>query len=446
MMRKSIPIIILFSLVLIIIFAIPITSYAADDDFEVSYSFSPNPLGKAGGDVQLRLTIRNTGTTNITWVDVVINTASAYNRHWSATITPGSSRTVTYIVPFGSSDVNKEKLLQVSMNNNITANPDGVKMFRFEIDGSDNIISINSTISPARTVYHPGDTVTVSYSVRNNSTTHAITDVEALSSITRTDPFYMLWIKSNDFGNVFPGAQKSDSFSYTFTDSNIGMMNLEAGWTFRYSGGRNSVGKLFMRVNVEEEEPDVDFTTHLTANPIEIDAGDTVRFHVTMNNIGDDRIATFEIRNSEGGLEASTESMASGASGSVNIDVPIHESTNVSYVVIGKKSGVNVSKETNSVRITVRDPEAAEAAEGPTSMPAVTPTSSAMLDEGDELDLNEEALGDEDEDNGVEPVGFNFNTMDNQEMMLYIMFGIVALVILIAVIIVVAVANKYKNK
>ena len=144
-MNKSRISIFLSILVLLAFLFLPIAAFADNDDFDVSYSFSPDEIGYEGGETQLILTVRNTGPTNIIWVDVEIDTNPVYYKRWNIVIPPGSwNSTIFSHIPFAATDLNAQKHLRISMNNNKISSPDGIKSFGFEIDASDTFLNASS--------------------------------------------------------------------------------------------------------------------------------------------------------------------------------------------------------------------------------------------------------------------------------------------------------------
>lgn len=348
---------------------------AANDDFEVEYAFSPDQVGYRGADAALTLTVTNEGSTNITWLDVVINTQSTYSEHWTGTIAPGHSRTLSYIVPFNPADLNKDKILQVAINNDSDTNPDGVQMFHFEIEAVEDILSAAEERLPDRGLYLPGETVTFTHRITNNMTTHAAIGVILGMALMGEDGL-IIDFGTTDYGNIFPGETKSADFGYAFETDYEGAAHVS------YSLGYTMMGRSYVEAGqftdfeagyleaVPLSPPDVRFAAGLRADTSEIDAGDTVTFSVDIENTGDDAIGGFDIRNAEGGLEASAESLPSGESGTVSMSVPVYETCTVSYTVVGRTGDTSVTHETNSITITIAEPET------PTPAPAPTPAAS----------------------------------------------------------------------
>ncbi len=351
----------------------PIDADAADDDFDVEYSFYPEVIGYKGTDVQLVLKIENTGTSNITWFDVVVNTETTYSQRWTGTIAPGTTRTLSFNVPFGENDLDVTKILQVSMNNNSSANPDGLKMFSFQLDSITYFIDRSINVSPIKASYEVGDTVQITHTFTNIITTHALINAQTRIFVRINGDVHSSSALI-DQGNIFPGESVTHVTNITFDESYIGEVNITSNIQCTLMGQEYGHSESFTTLTVNAPEPDIGFTANLSADPTEIESGETVMFTVHLENTGSDAITTFEIRNSEGGLMGATESMPSGGSGTVPLSQEIFETSDVSYVVVAYSGDYYETIETNSVRITVLEPES------PTATATLTPTSSPTED------------------------------------------------------------------
>ncbi len=353
-----------FMLLLAALFALcfaPGVARADDDDFDVSFNFYPHEMGYNGGNAVFSLTVANNGETDITWLDVVINTSATYSHRFTGNIEPDSQRSLEFSVPLTGSDLGKTRILQVAMNNNSTANPDGLKMMNFQIGKITDIFDITCTINPARTVYHPGDTVTVSLSFTNNVETHAAVDLRSIISMQRGS-WHIYDGTEASHGNVDPGQTATTSFRYTFTDDDVGhiMVNRVLRFTL--------MDKLYAESGIEKEF-DVqalrpEFSASLYADPTTIGAGEDVTFRIAVGNTGEGAIDRFEVTDLGGATVAEAEGLPAGGSGSVTFTAPVNESGAVSYVVIGIIGTESRSLETNMVPITVRESAAEASASG----------------------------------------------------------------------------------
>ncbi len=454
--RKIISIILFIALFSIIIS--PINAAAANDDFDVEYSFSPEVVGFKGADVQLVLKIENTGSTDITWIDVVINTETTYTQRWTGTITPGSVRTISFLVHFGENDLDEDKILQVSMNNNSSANPDGLKMFNFQIDSITTFVGRTINISPLVSSYEIGDTVQVTYTFTNLITTHALINARTRLYVRVAGEVHSTSELINH-GNIFPGDSVTHVITFVLDESYIGTMNITSNIACTLMGEDYSLSQSFNVFTLEAPEPDIGFSANLTAEPTEIESGETVMFYVNLENTGSDTITTYEIRNSEGGLMASTESMPSGGSGTVPLSAQIYETSDISYVVIAYSGDYYETEETNSVHITVVDPEpdtpvptdtpsptpseeTSAAATEDTPTPTLSPTPSESAYESEEADTT--VLPSDLSENGgemkKEPEGSRFGLF-----VLIVLSSLVAIAIIVVITIIIC-RKSSKNK
>lgn len=203
-------------------------------------------------------------------------------------------------------------------------------MFRFQIDGSENIINISGNISPYKAVYHPGDTVTITHFFRNNFTTHSAINMRSMAYLTIEARSHIYDGIAIDHGNVFPGAETINSFRYTFDENDVG--NIVTAYTLSFY----MMGKLYRYGRTSLEfivEPNFDFDVGLSTDTTEIEVGDSVEFLVGIRNLGNS-IDRFEVRNSEGELISSIDGMSTGGFDNYPINVNIYETADISYVVI----------------------------------------------------------------------------------------------------------------
>jgi hypothetical protein len=227
--------------------------------------------------------------------------------------------------------------------------------------------------SPTLAVYNIGDSVRITHTFKNKFETHATTHT-----------FTRIFIYVNDelrstseylsHGNVFPDATITHITDLSFDSSYVGQVRISSDVYFSLLGEEYDYSGRTATLTVASPEPDIDFTATLYATPAEIEAGETVAFNINLENRGSDTIDYFEIRNSEGGLLITTGSFAPGDSRPAGILSAIHETSDISYVVIGYADGYSVSRETNTVHITVTEPTETPA---PTETPTPTPSPTA---------------------------------------------------------------------
>lgn len=354
-----------FVFIMLFIFTIPAISVSASiDDFDIDYSITPEIVGYKGAEIQVRIQVHNEGSTDITGIRVGVTTMAGYSQDRVGTIPPGTSTPwLLFVVPFDSEDLGIDKLLTVAIENDGDGDyMDGTQVRTFRVEGTHDIFEVTSSKSPDYGYYLVGETVTVTYSFRNTFTEHAATNADALINFTYGDPSDTI-TTTDSYGVIMPDETVSISMTHTFTESDIGTCHVSYNFNYTMMGYDYTDAATTLLLDVRSPEPDIDFNCRLTADKTEIEAGEEVAFTIAMENTGGDSL-TFEVRNSEGGLVASTEALSPGGSGSVITSANIYETTEVSYVVIGYAGTYSESKETNTVRITVVEPE-----ESPTPTP-----------------------------------------------------------------------------
>ena len=439
-MKKRV-LLVLFS-VLLLTLLWPSAVLADDDDFEVEYEFSPEIVGYNGGTVQLLLTVRNTGPTNITWVDVVINLKTPFSSRWTGTIAPGASRAVSVTIPFSYQDLDVQRILQVSMNNNSTANPDGLKMMPFTLTSTRDMYSITASISPSRAEYAPGDTVTISYTITNLMETHTLMHMKT-RAVMDNERFELLYTGTNvDLGNVFPGESKTSSFRITFGEEYTGEIRLSSTQQFAFLDTNYTESKPLLTFTVASPEPEVSFTAALHADETEVDAGDTVTLRIALGNTGSDAIGMFEVYTEGGALEATLESLPAGGSGSVTLTETIYETTTFRYVVTGTTGETAVSQETNAVTVTVRESETSESASTGEAETLAPPDASAEASQAEPATVSETPVAATAASETAQPASASPGLLD----MPYLLIWILALLVLIAIAVIIMLMIKKKKK
>lgn len=356
---------VLFAFLLLALFPAP--ALADDNDFAVDYEVWPGQVGPLGGDMKITLEVTNTGPTNITSITCVVNITAGYSERWTGTITPGNNRTIVFMVPFSGDDVANDRLLQVAMNNDSDANPDGIKMFSFRVARLSPVINVSASISPEKPVYQPGETVTITHRYRNNSGTHAALNLE--SRISMSGERFMLYDgPAEDVGDIFPGAAKTVSFRYTFAED-AGDVRVSYRLAFKFMGKNYSLNEQSLTFRVELPVPK--FSVSLTADPAVIDAGDRVKFDIRYTNTSD-YATDFVVYDSDKVEMASLDSAPPGFEGFAIFRIPVDETSDVFFIVSGTVGEETVNKETNAVHIRVRapaSPSPSAAAESASSTP-----------------------------------------------------------------------------
>ncbi len=236
-MRKIIFALISAALLLAVCFAAPVPATAANADFDITYTASPNPVGYKGADVEIRIRVENKGTTTITGFEVNVSTMAGYSQRWSGTITPGTTYpTVVFTVPFSEADLNADKLLYVKIENDGDGDySDGTQVRTFQVTGTARIFDIGWSITPHFGYYIVGDTVTIRHTFRNTFEENAATGANSHAYLT-LDGTHIYTSPDANLGIVMPGATKTTAFEYTFADDDVGHMRASCDIDFRMMG------------------------------------------------------------------------------------------------------------------------------------------------------------------------------------------------------------------
>ncbi|MBT7122946.1 MAG: hypothetical protein HN948_08050 [Clostridia bacterium] len=181
-------------------------------------------------------------------------------------------------------------------------------------------------------------------------------------------------------GVVMPEGTVTTFFNYTFTDDDVGEVEVICHMSYTMMGRSYSTARGTW-ITFDVLPPlEFDFEAVLSASPTTIDAGDEVTFTTDVTDTGETTLSGIELRNAEGGLIDVLPPIPVGGTRSFVTTAHIFETTDVSYVVIcADDFGNSDSQETNTVRITVRDPEEALApavteTQTVTTAPAMTPS------------------------------------------------------------------------
>ncbi len=356
----------------LVLIPMPAAVQADNDDFTVSYVFSPHDVGPKGADMRLTLTVTNTGSTDITWIGVGIDTAVPFSGRWngSPAIHPGTHRTLTFTVPFQQGDINETRLMQVTMNNNAAPAADGSISFRFSIHGVERFVVPASSIVIPPSGFHAGDEVTVTLRYRNECTTHPALHFRTDAWLTK-DGTVLNNVPEVDHGMLAQGGEVTRSFTYTLRDSDTGTLIIHSRARYTLMGRTYDDSNTLGHISVASAAPEMDFTASLTAEPREIHMGDTVHFRITVQNTGGQAIDRFQITCNELDVEMEADGMAVGASGSITVDKRINESCDIRFAVRAYAGDRSVLRQTNDEDIFV------SIAAVPFSSPSVAPSSSS---------------------------------------------------------------------
>ncbi len=375
-MQKSKLLLILIAAVLLSGILTPGIALADDDDFDVRFEISPQDVGFWGGIADVIVTVTNTGETNITWIEVRINNERPYTGDWTGTIPPGESRTISFSPRFATADLETPRILQVSMNNNATANPDGVKMMNFQVGEITNIFDASCTVSPVQAVYRPGETVNVTHSFTNNVETHAALNVQ--STITMMIGSRSIYDGvAIDHGDVFPGQTVTSSFRYTFEEDDEGIVNVYYRLNFSLMDQAYDLQDFTKQFEVRSISPA--FSAALYAEPLTVAAGDSVTFRIAIGNTGDSAISRFEVTDLGGATVAEADGLPAGGAGSVTLSLPVYETGDFSYVVVGSTGTSSRSLETNTVHVTVEGAAESASPGSSSSSASDTPDASSVF-------------------------------------------------------------------
>lgn len=432
-MKKYISLLLIVALALALFPAFPGTAKADDYDFEVEYEFYPETVGYMGAEIGLTVKVKNlsSAASNITDVNVVINTNPVFNESVAVhpTIAPGYQRTFSFTVPFSAGDLNVRKGMVVAVKRH--ASFGGVQTFSFEIEGKEKIFDVEDSTSVS------GDTITIGHEFTNTITTHAALHVQTrVSMYIEGDNVYTGPVE--DHGTIFPGASFSTSFHYTFGEDEYGSVVVEYQIACTIVGAGYSYNETWTAASrAAPPPPDITFTAALYAEPTEIDAGDEVTLRIALGNTGDDAIETFEVRNAEGGLEATTENLPAGGAGSVTLTERFYETSTISYVVVGRTGDDSVSHETNAVTITVRREEAA-ASETPEASAGPTPTETPIEMPAAAAATQEPEPAASEEAEAISEAG----AADND--MLYMIIAALAVLVLAGILVLILILRKKK--
>ncbi|MBT3318479.1 MAG: hypothetical protein HN948_08730 [Clostridia bacterium] len=359
-MRKRAVISVMLTIALIVLMLPPGVSIAANEDFEVTFEFIPEEVGDPGGEPRLQFVVTNNGTTDITWVRVDINTSAGFYMVWDHVIRPGDSSGTVSLVPFAPEDLNVEKTILFSMNNNSTANPDGIQINKFTLTNihKEDMVRVSGRISPSKSEYYFGEEVQVTYEFEN------ITSAQLVNVETRILVFGNMEGPGEhmvDTGYIAqPNLSRGDStthrVSFELTDEADGGIAAYYFIIFEYCEVSFTLSDALIRKNVVERIPVIEFDASLNADPTAVLAGEDVNFEVTIHNTGGDAIESFDIVDSEGVTVAGLEGLEPGDAGTSSFTKAFDETTLVYYKVIGRTGEHSAQVDTNSVIITIEAP------------------------------------------------------------------------------------------
>jgi len=368
-MKKTISIIISLCIILILF---PCTVVADNDDFEFTYEFFPTDVIAQGGTVHLTVNVQNLGSTTINWFDININLQDAFSAHIVTTILPGSSRSYALDIIFRDADLDANKIIQIAINNDGDANPDGVKMQSFSLGYINEPIGIECTILPDKDYYFPGDTVSITNTITNNVETHAVIGLNLTSMLT-IDSHGIFYDLDYDMGNIFPLASASRPISYEIADDIIGECRVLLTTNYTIMGTDIGISQTTNSFEIKN----IVFTAELSCDSIESYMGEDVNFTIALDNTGSD-VHRFEVRGEEYVLISSSVGLAQGTSGEISFSGTFYEDIAKTYTVIAYIDDYSEFVETNLITLSVNPTPTATPV--PTDTPSSSPTPAATAE------------------------------------------------------------------
>ncbi len=226
---------------LLIICILPVSAMSAPSDFTFTADVSPPTVGTLGGEATVNIEVTNTGSSNITEISVYIGylgdsiyDSDCCGETWFGSLAPGASVTLTPFVDFEAGFIDKDLTIRVAINNDLDPAEDEHHNGPLKIAGEENIIKSNGGNDPQKDIYFPGDTVLITDNMRNSLETSA-TDFDIRyyfkksgGATTNADAVVL--------GTVLGGETKEYSFSYTFTEDDIGELRIGSQITYHIAG------------------------------------------------------------------------------------------------------------------------------------------------------------------------------------------------------------------
>lgn len=370
-------------LLLLLIGLSPGPALAADSDFRISVNPLLFGLGPKGGSVTPDVSVWNEGDTDITWINVVVNTQAGFSRRVTHTIAPGDSYTIGLSLPLAAADVGKQLLVQVSMNNDGSANPDGVKMASIRVDRIDPVFTVSASVSPDRSTYSVGDTITITHRYTNHVVDRLLGIDDTITMAVGSDVVH----RATEGVEVGPGRTETASFQYTLGREDVGRLSVTHYATTMLAGKPyEAAGSIQLTVRAPRPE----FTAVLTADPATITAGEPVTATVRITNTSD-HTTDFVIYDSGRTQRGTIDNVPAGAARDFVEEIHPSVSGDVSYIVKGKIGSESSEKTTNAVAITVSpvttssssatssEPGTTTSAEVTTTVPDAGTTTSAAI-------------------------------------------------------------------
>jgi|GEM_PF-4219221 hypothetical protein len=276
----------LILLILLLVFAaVPITAQGADSDFDVTYDLAFSSLPYKGGTMRITINVYNNGSSNITWVDAIVNLASPYYMdRWSGTITPGGHESINMYVPFKQTDLDKDVWLQVSMNNDIDTNPDGVWMRKIRVNSNDMpVFDRTLEVSPGSGSVYTDSTVQVSMEYTNATGSRQVKKLMSWAQVTFPGG-RALDIPYEFHPDLIPTDTSVHTFDIPIRRNEVGLITVRTYYSYAVDGYSYDITGEEFTIMVR---PIIELTATLSAAPLTIDIGDEVNFSLTVENHGD---------------------------------------------------------------------------------------------------------------------------------------------------------------
>lgn len=344
---------------------------SADDNITIGVVLHTQTAGPKGGRIKISVTISNQTDTDITWVDFAVNTSEPYYEHWVGTdcVPAYCFRTHTLEVDFTADDLNKDKFLVVSLNNDSDANPDEVKTHTFRVNSIDEVISISASVDPSHGPYRVGDTVFVTHRFVSN------VDLEAQDLVFQCMLKNESGARINDTGPITRtvlGAGESIGIpaNATLASSDRDFVEASYALAYTYLNVRYAVNNVTLTLPVDEAL-NPDFTAALSAPFYTADKDVVTDLILNIVNTGNQGFGSFYVEDPNGVLIATEDSL--GVGGEIDIMIPFlfyeYGEWDMRYIVTGDYGYGEHTEETNTIHMICEAQSTPEPDETPASLP-----------------------------------------------------------------------------
>lgn len=346
-------------------------SASADDNITIGVVFNTQTAGPKGGKIHISVTISNQTDKDITWVGFAVNTSEAYYEHWTGTdcVPAYCFRTHTLEVDFAAEDLDKDKFLVVSINNDGDANPDDVKTHTFSINSVDEVISVSASADPSHGPYRVGDTVFVTHRFASN------VDLQAEDLVFQCILTNENGTRINDTGPITrtvldAGESIGIPTNAALTNSDRDFVEASYALAYTYLNVRYGVNDITLTLPVDEAL-NPDFTAELSAPFYTADKGVVTELKLNIVNTGNQGFGSFYVEDPSGVHIANGDSLGPGET--TDIMIPFlfydYDEWDMRYIVTGDYGYGEHSEETNTIHMVCEDPNTPEPEETATSLP-----------------------------------------------------------------------------